>query len=61
MSPVGDSQSNGVAERAVGEVKKIIATLKHALMTNIKTEIGSGHAAMTWLVENAGVLITRHK
>eukprot|EP00972_Heterocapsa_arctica_P011557 1693072-Heterocapsa_arctica.AAC.1 len=29
-------------------------------MTNIKTEIGSGHALMTWLVEYAGVLITRH-
>jgi hypothetical protein len=60
-SPVGDSQSNGVAEQAVGEVKKIIATLKHALMTNIKKDIESGHAVMTWLVEYAGVLITRHK
>ena len=53
ICPVGDSQSNGVAEQAVGEVGKIIATLKHALMTNIKTEIGSGHAVMTWLVETA--------
>eukprot|EP00972_Heterocapsa_arctica_P022901 3369141-Heterocapsa_arctica.AAC.1 len=30
-------------------------------MTNIKTEVGSGHSVMTWLVECAGVLITRHK
>eukprot|EP00972_Heterocapsa_arctica_P100167 14770211-Heterocapsa_arctica.AAC.1 len=30
-------------------------------MTNIKTDIGSGHAVMTWLTEYAGVLITRHK
>eukprot|EP00972_Heterocapsa_arctica_P026111 3846293-Heterocapsa_arctica.AAC.1 len=41
MSPVGDSQSNGIAEQAVGEVKRIIATLKHALVTNLKTEIAS--------------------
>eukprot|EP00972_Heterocapsa_arctica_P008910 1307627-Heterocapsa_arctica.AAC.1 len=30
-------------------------------MTSIKTDIGSGHAVMTWLVEYAVVLITRHK
>eukprot|EP00972_Heterocapsa_arctica_P071633 10582097-Heterocapsa_arctica.AAC.1 len=30
-------------------------------MANIKTDIGSGHAVMTWLVEYSGVLITRHK
>eukprot|EP00972_Heterocapsa_arctica_P079513 11717386-Heterocapsa_arctica.AAC.1 len=30
-------------------------------MTNIKTDIGSGHAVMTWLVEYTGVLITRQK
>eukprot|EP00972_Heterocapsa_arctica_P094222 13895542-Heterocapsa_arctica.AAC.1 len=30
-------------------------------MTNIKTDIGSGHAVMTWLIEYAGVLITRRK
>eukprot|EP00972_Heterocapsa_arctica_P000624 91260-Heterocapsa_arctica.AAC.1 len=30
-------------------------------MTNIKTDIGSGHAVITWLVEYAGVLITRRK
>jgi hypothetical protein len=60
-SPVGDSQSNGAAEQAVGEVKKMIATLKHALSTNIKTDVEARHAVMTWLVEYAGVLITRHK
>jgi hypothetical protein len=60
-SPVGDSQSSGVAEQAVGEVKKIIATLKHALATNIKSDVEPRHAVMTWLVEYAGVLTTRHK
>eukprot|EP00972_Heterocapsa_arctica_P036714 5405381-Heterocapsa_arctica.AAC.1 len=30
-------------------------------MTNIKTDIGSGHAMRNWFVEYAGVLITRHK
>eukprot|EP00972_Heterocapsa_arctica_P108089 15918986-Heterocapsa_arctica.AAC.1 len=39
----------------------MIATLTHALMTNTKTDIGSGHAVITWFVEYAGVLITRHK
>jgi hypothetical protein len=61
MSPVGDSQSNGVAEQAVGEVKKLIATLKHALAAALKVDIAAGSAVMTWLVEYAGVLITRHK
>jgi hypothetical protein len=61
VSPVGDSQSNGVAEQAVGEVKGMIATLKDALQTNIKADIEPRHAVMTFLVEYAGVLITRHK
>eukprot|EP00972_Heterocapsa_arctica_P034937 5143528-Heterocapsa_arctica.AAC.1 len=39
----------------------MIATLKHALMTNIKKAIESKHAVMTWFVEYAAVLITRHK
>eukprot|EP00972_Heterocapsa_arctica_P102444 15096092-Heterocapsa_arctica.AAC.1 len=39
----------------------MIATLKHALMTNIKKDIESKYAVITWLVGYAGVLITRHK
>ena len=58
---MGDSPSNGVAEQAVGEVKRMIAILKHSLATSIAANIEPQHAVMTWLVEYAGVLITRHR
>ena len=39
----------------------MIAILKHSLATSIAATIEPQHAVMTWLVEYAGVLITRHR
>jgi hypothetical protein len=58
-SPVGESQSNGVVERAVRSAKDQIRTLKLALQARIKRKIPQKHAMMTWLVEHAGDCITK--
>ena len=61
VSPVGESQANGLAEQAVGEIKGMIKTLKHSLQENLKANLEPQHAVMTWLVEYAGLLLSRHK
>ena len=60
-SPVGDSQSNGAAEQAVGEVKGMIRTLKAALDAKLGAILEPGHPIFAFMVEYAGVLISRHK
>eukprot|EP00973_Karenia_brevis_P068453 9520545-Karenia_brevis.AAC.1 len=50
-SPVGDSQSNGRVENAIGRVQAGIRTLKHATESELKTLISTGHPLFPWLVE----------
>ena len=52
-SKVYDSQSNGVAERAVQAVEGIVRTHKLALENKLNRRIPSRHPIMTWLVEHA--------
>ena len=56
-SPVDESQSNGVCEKAVQEVEGMTRTLKLALEERLKWRIPHDHAIMTWLVEYASILI----
>ena len=49
-SPVGDSQANGDAERAVRSVQGIARTWKEALEISIGAEVPETHDVMTWLV-----------
>ena len=60
-SPVGESQSNGAAERAVGEVKGMIRTIKAALDRKFGGQVGDTHAILPWAIEHAAVLLSRHK
>ena len=60
-SPVGESQSNGAAERAVGEVKGMIRTLRVGLDRKLDAKLEANHVIFPWLIEHAGVLISRHK
>ena len=57
-SPVGDSRSNGLAERAIQSVQKQIRVLKLALERNMKTKISVEHACFPWLVEHSGDILT---
>ena len=50
-SPVADSKANGVIERAIQSVEKIVRTHKLALEDNIKNTIPVQHPIFAWLVE----------
>jgi len=55
-SPVGDSRSNGHAERAVQEIVGRVRTLKHGLEKRTGLIFESNHAVIPWLVEHASDL-----
>ena len=55
----GESQSNGIAERAVQDLVNHVRVLKLALETNIKARLPAEHPVMAWLVEHAAYLLNR--
>lgn len=55
----GESQSNGLAERAVQELVDHVRVLKLALENNINARVPSDHPIMAWLVEHAAYLLNR--
>jgi hypothetical protein len=59
QSPVGSSQSNGIAERAILSVQQQVRVLKCALETRWKVDIHSKHPVMPWLIEYASYLLNR--
>ena len=58
-SPVGESQSNGMVERAVRSSKDQFRTLKLALQTRLESNNPPRHAAMIWLVQHAGDVVSK--
>ena len=60
-SKVYDSQSNGVAERAVQTIECIARTNKLALEQKIRKLIPSCHPIMTWLVEHCADVLNKYK
>ena len=57
---VGESASNGKAERTVQAVEDMVRTLKSALESRIKSRIGTGTAIMKWLVEHVATIMNRY-
>ena len=53
----GESQSNGLAERAVQALEDQARTLLVALEARIKVPIPSDHAVLTWAVEHASCIL----
>ena len=60
-SPVGSSQSNGLAEKGVQEVEGQARTLKIALEGRLKVNLPSELPVMMWLIEHAGDLMNRFR
>ena len=58
-SPVGDSQANGLAERAVQSVQKQTRILKLATERAYKYKIGVEHPCFPWMVEHAADLLDK--
>ena len=57
--PVGESQSNGIIERALGLVAGQARTLKAALEHRIGTRVPPDARTLCWLVEFAAYLMNR--
>ena len=59
-SEVGDSRANGVAEKAVQEVKGQVRTMLIALEKKLDEKIGEGLPVLEWMVEYSALLISRY-
>ena len=55
-SPVGESQSNGVVEKAIRDIEDQVRTLKDAAENRLNIRIGVKSPLLTWLVEHAAWL-----
>ena len=58
-SAIGESASNGRAERAVQMIEDQARTLKSALETRIGARIGSTHPVMAWLIRHSAIILNR--
>ena len=58
-SPVADSSGNGLVERAIQSVEKLLRVHKLALESKIKEKLPVKHAAFAWLVEHATDVLNR--
>ena len=58
-SAVGESASNGKAERAIQQVEDLTRTLKSALEARIGARIGSTHPMFAWMVRHAAMILSR--
>ena len=59
-SAVGESASNGRAERTVQAFEDLLRTLKSALETIIQQKLPVQHATMKWLIEHTASVLTRY-
>ena len=59
QSPVGESASNGKAERRVQVVEDLLRTLKAALQGRLKAKIPMAHPIMKWLIEHTASILNR--
>ena len=57
---VGESQSNGRAERAVQTVEDLLRTHKLSLESKIKARLPSNHPVLRWLVEHTADILTKY-
>ncbi len=60
-APKGESQANGVVEKAVQEVQGVVRTLKSGLEKRIGKRIKISDDIIHWIVEHAGFILTRYK
>ena len=59
-SPKGESQFNGIAERAVQDLEGV-RTHKLDLETKLKTALRIGHPCNAWMVESVEDIINKFK
>ena len=60
VSAVGESASNGKAERAIQSFEDQLRTLKSALDSRLQTKVPVNHPLMRWLVEHSANVLNRY-
>ena len=60
-SPAGDSQANGIAERAVQSVSEQVRVLRKSLETKLQARVPGSHPVMCWLVEHSADLLNKYQ
>ena len=60
-SLVGDSRSNGIAERAVQSVAEQIRVLRTALEAKLKAKVPGNHPVICWLIEHSADLLNKYQ
>ena len=58
-SAVGESASNGVAERTVQQFEDLLRTLKAVLEARLRARLPSHHPVMRWLVQHVASIYNR--
>ena len=58
-SPVGDSQSNGIAERTMQSVEDVLRTLRGAFIGHTKMRVSMDHPAMLWCIKHTASILNR--
>ena len=59
-SAVGESASNGFAERGVQSLEGLIRTMKHALQARLDEALDVNHPVMTWLIVHASNTLNQY-
>eukprot|EP00969_Alexandrium_andersonii_P136350 6032688-Alexandrium_andersonii.AAC.1 len=59
--PVGESESNGLAERAAPEIQGQVRTLRNALEARYPERMAGDSPMWPWMVRHAGALISRYR
>ena len=60
-SPAGDSQANGVAERAVQSVAQHVRVMRHGLQQKLGAVVPGPHPVTCWLVEHVADLLNKYQ
>eukprot|EP00969_Alexandrium_andersonii_P002577 111605-Alexandrium_andersonii.AAC.1 len=60
-SPVGESESNGMAERAVQEIQGQVRTLRDAFEARFQERMAGDSPMWPWMIRHAGRLISRFR
>ena len=60
QSPVGESQSNGIAERQVQAVEDLVRTMRGALTHRLQCRIVATHPLFQWMILHAASVMNRY-
>ena len=60
ISSVGESQSNGRAERSVQQLQDLVRTYKSALESRLNWRVPTSHPIIHWMVEHAASVFNRY-